>query len=133
MKKEGRSRTAGRRIAGEYCSPDTWRRVSWGGGECGLVGRVEGERGNDGGRRVRAEEGSGRGLAGVEEHEMLGLLPPSSFFSISFSRLVKNFTKRNFIFPSYPSPAFARHGAAGPPHPDSSSNTYVPITFFFCL
>ena len=61
------------------------------------------------------------------------LCPPSSFFSISFSRLVKNFTKRNFIFPSYPSPVFARHGTAGPPYPGSSSNTYVPITFSFCL
>ena len=58
---------------------------------------------------------------------------PSSFFSISFSRLVKNFTKRNFIFPSHPSPAFARHGTVGLPYPGSSSNTYVPITFSFCL
>ena len=59
--------------------------------------------------------------------------PPSSFFSISFSSLVKNFTKRNFIFSSHPSPLFARHGTAGPPAPGSSSNTYVSITFFFCL
>ena len=57
----------------------------------------------------------------------------SSFFSISFSRLVKNFTKCNFIFPSLPTPVFARHGTAEPPYPGSNSNTYVPITFFFCL
>ena len=62
-----------------------------------------------------------------------GLPSPSSFFSISFSRLVKNFTKRNFIFLSYPSPVFARHGTAGYPSPGSNSNTYVSITFFFCL
>lgn len=43
----------------------------------------------------------------------------SSFFSISFSRLVKNFTKRNFIFPSYPTPVFARHGTAGLSYPGS--------------
>ena len=29
MKKKGRSRTAGGGIAGEYCSPDSWRRGSW--------------------------------------------------------------------------------------------------------
>lgn len=57
----------------------------------------------------------------------------SSFFSISFSRLVKNFTSRNFIFHSRPSPVFARHGTAGLPSPGSNSNTYVLITFFFCL
>ena len=31
MKKEGRSEMVGRGIAGEYCSPDTWRPTSWGG------------------------------------------------------------------------------------------------------
>ena len=81
------------------------------------------------------EEGGGSGsLAadwpGENRHWNFSLRPPSSFFSISFSRLVKNFTKRNFIFPSHPPPAFARHGTAGPlPTPGSSSNTYVLITF----
>ena len=56
-----------------------------------------------------------------------------SFFSISFSRLVKNFTKRNFIFPSYPTRHLPATGQQGYPTPGSSSNTYVPITFSFCL
>ena len=47
MNKEGRSRTAGEEIAGEYCSPDTWRPTSWAVG-CGLVGLGGGRKnGND--------------------------------------------------------------------------------------
>lgn len=56
---------------------------------------------------------------------------PPSFFSISFSRLVKNFTSRNFIFPSYPSPVFRFVADLLPPLPHY--NRYVPITFSFCL
>ena len=56
----------------------------------------------------------------------------SSCSSISFPRLVKNFTKRNFIFPFHPTPVFARHGTAGLPTPGSSRNTYLSITFSFC-
>lgn len=56
---------------------------------------------------------------------------PPSFFSISFSRLVKNFTKRNFIFPSYPTPVFRSVAEGLPPLP--RYNRYVPITFSFCL
>ena len=67
----------------------------------------------------------------MAEHVMVVLLPPSSFFSISFSRLVKNFTKRNFIFPSHPTPVFARHATAGLPHPGSNSNNYISIAFSF--
>ena len=47
MKKEGRSEMVGRGIAGEYCSPDTWRPTSWAVG-CGLVGLGGGRKnGND--------------------------------------------------------------------------------------
>ena len=77
--------------------------------------------------------GSGCDLAGSSGHCNFRPRSPSSFFSISFSRLVKNFTKRNFIFPFYPTPVFARHGTAGLLYPGSSSNTYVHITFSFCL
>ena len=85
-------------------------------------------KGGGGAAQALAAAQLGDGRAGS-----VSLRPPSSFFSISFSRLVKNFTKRNFIFPSYPPPVFARHGTAGPPTPGSNSNTYVSITFFFCL
>ena len=108
-----------------------------GGGGCGVAERVEEEEnGNDGGkRRTRAGERElwPRPSWVTVEHARAVLLPPSSFLSISFSRLVKNFTKRNFIFPSHPTPVFARHGAAELPHPGSNGNTYVPITFSFCL
>ena len=73
------------------------------------------ESGNDGERRNKSGVGSGCGLAGEGRARSVSLA--SSFFSISFSRLVKNFTKRNFIFPFLPSPAFARHGTAGYPPP----------------
>ena len=65
------------------------------------------------------------------ERAMAPFLPPSSFFSISFSRLVKNFTSRNFIFPFHPTPAFRFAAALYPPLP--RYNRYVPITFSFCL
>ena len=122
MKKEGRRGTAGEEIAGGYCSPDTWRRASWGDGGGRLVG--------PGGVRENGMM-EGGGLERERERELwlrpswgdrargVGPPPPSSFLSISFLRLVKNFTKRNFIFPSHPSPAFARHGTAGPPYPGS--------------
>ena len=120
MKKEGRSGTAG--------GGDSWRALlsrsvaadKPGGGGGGLVGLGGGRKnGND-------EDKSGERKRGlwlraswevVEQVMAVLLLPPSSFFSISFSRLVKNFTKRNFIFPSHPTPVFARHGAAELPSP----------------
>lgn len=49
MKKKGRSETAGGGIAGEYCSPDTWRLASWNGGGGRLVGL-------GGGRESRNDE-----------------------------------------------------------------------------
>ena len=67
----------------------------------------------------------------AEGRVMVVLLPPPSFFSISFSWLVKNFTSRNFIFPSHPTPAFRFAAALCPPLP--RYNRYVPITFSFCL
>ena len=69
-------------------------------------------------------------LGGGRAHD--GSAPsPSSFFSISFSWLVKNFTSRNFIFPFLPTPAF--RFAAALCHPLPRYNRYVPITFSFCL
>ena len=61
MKKEGRSRTAGEEIAGEYCSPDTWRPTSWGGAmRAGGLGGGR-ESGNDEGRSgERERSGSAR-------------------------------------------------------------------------
>ena len=62
MNKEGRSRTAGEEIAGEYCSPDTWRPTSWGDGGGRLAGLGGGrESGNDEGRSgERERSGSAR-------------------------------------------------------------------------
>lgn len=135
MKKEGRSRIAGGGFAGEYCSPDTWRPTSWD------SGMRAGWRGGERRAEMVVREGNGSGerelwprpgwSGGARDGSASP--SPSSFFSISFSRLVKNFTKRNFIFLSHPTPVFARHGTAELPLPGSSSNTYVPITFSFCL
>ena len=115
MKKEGRSGTAGGGIAGEYCSPGPWRRGSWVTEDAGwwTGGEGDGEMMEGGGREQERWLWT-RPSWVVAKYVMIA---SSSFFSISFPRLVKNFTKRNFIFPSHPTPAFARHGAAGPPTP----------------
>ena len=134
MNKEGRSRTAGEEIAGEYCSPDTWRPTSWGDGGGRLAGLGGGRKnGNDEDKSGERKRGLWlRASWEVVERVMAGLLPPPpSFFSISFSRLVKNFTKRNFIFPSHPTPVFRFVAAPLPPLP--RYNCYAPITFSFCL
>ena len=131
MNKEGRSEMVGRGIAGEYCSPDTWRPTSWGGAmRAGGLGGGR-ESGNDedkSGERKRALAAAWLGDGGARDGSAP---PPSSFFSISFSRLVKNFTKRNFIFPFLPSPVFRFVAAPLPPLP--RYNCYAPITFSFCL
>lgn len=86
----------------------------------------------EGGRETRAGAGLWlRPSRVAARHVMVGLLPPSSFFSISFSRLVKNFTKRNFIFLSHPTPVFRFVAACSLLSP--RYNRYVPITFSFCL
>ena len=61
---EGREkRGSWRLIAGEYCSPDPWRRGSWAAEDAGWWGWVEGESEMmEGGGRQSI--GSGRGLAG---------------------------------------------------------------------
>ena len=58
MKKEGRSRTAGEEIAGEYCSPDTWRPTSWGDGGGRLAGL-------GGGRENEMMKGEGESRSGA--------------------------------------------------------------------
>ena len=64
MKKEGRSGTAGEKIAGGSDSPDPWRRGKLGRQRTGWRDGVEGrESENDGGRRRRSVN-SGRGLVG---------------------------------------------------------------------
>ena len=82
--------------------------------QAGGTGGGESEMMEEGGSE---SEGGGCGLAGSSGARSASSPSPSSSFSISFSRLVKNFTKRNFIFPSHPTPAFARHGTAGLPTP----------------
>ena len=84
MKKEGRSEMVGRGIAGEYCSPDTWRPTSWAVG-CGLVGLGGGRKnGNDEDKSGERKRGLWlRASWEVVEHVMavlLLLLPPSSQF-----------------------------------------------------
>ena len=98
---------------------------------CGLVGLGGGRKnGNDEDKSGERKRGLWlRASWEVVEHVMAGLLPsPPSFFSISFSRLVKNFTKRNFIFPFHPSPVFRFAAAPHPPLP--RYKRYVPHNFF---
>ena len=72
---------------------------------------------------MREEGGGAQALvaAGRDDGGARNVSPASSSScsSISFSRLVKNFTRRNFIFAPHPSPLFARHGTAGLPYPGS--------------
>ena len=58
MKKEGRSEMVGRGIAGEYCSPDTWRPTSWGDGGGRLAGL-------GGGRENEMMKGEGESRSGA--------------------------------------------------------------------
>lgn len=66
----------------------------------------------------------------VARHAMLDLLPPSSFFSISFQHFVKILTSRSISFSISPIPTYAGWLTLFYPPP---RNTYVSITFFFCL
>lgn len=68
----------------------------------------------------------------VARHAMLDLLPPSSYFSISFQHFVKILTSRSISFSISPTPTYAGWLTLFYP-PPRNSNTYVSITFFFCL
>lgn len=68
----------------------------------------------------------------VARHAMLDLLPPSSYFSISFQHFVKILTSRSISFSIFSHPHI--RGLAYIILPSTrNSNTYISITFFFCL
>ena len=86
MKKEGRGGTAGGGIAGESCSPDTWRQTSWVRRGAGWWGWVEGEENET--MMEEGESGAERELwlraSWVTAEQVMAvlllLLPPSSQF-----------------------------------------------------
>ena len=119
MNKEGRSRTAGEEIAGEYCSPDTWRPTSWGDGGGRLAGL-------GGGRENEMMKGEGESRSGAMVAGQLGgggardgRAPSSS------SLLLLNFiftacekfhkAQFHFPFPPYPGISFCGGPASSPP------------------